>query len=54
MKNLNIKELKKIEGQLEKAKTELKELNNEDNQLVYDYVEYADILVKKLINPNNE
>ena len=29
--------------------SELKELNNEETQLAYDYIEYANILVKNLI-----
>lgn len=41
--------LKTVNRQLEKALTELKEVNNEENQLIYDYVEYANSLVKNLI-----
>ena len=45
-----MKKLKKIQNQLELAKSELAEINNDENQLVYDYVEYALILVNKLIS----
>jgi dsDNA-specific endonuclease/ATPase MutS2 len=41
--------LEKIQDQLEKAMSELKELNQEETQLAYDYIEYANILVKNLI-----
>ena len=42
-------DLEKIKDQLEKAMNELKELEVEETQLAFDYVEYANILVKKLI-----
>tara|TARA_R110000851_G_scaffold129082_1_gene261681 strand:+ start:457 stop:693 length:237 start_codon:yes stop_codon:yes gene_type:complete len=42
-------DLEKIQDQLEKAMSELKEMNNDETQLAFDYVEYANILVKKLI-----
>jgi tRNA(Ile2) C34 agmatinyltransferase TiaS len=42
-------DLKKIQDQLEKAMNELKELKVEETQLAYDYIEYANILVKNLI-----
>lgn len=42
-------DLEKIQDQLEKAMSELKELNQEETQLAYDYIEYANILVKNLI-----
>jgi hypothetical protein len=42
-------DLKKIQDQLGKAMSELKELNSDETQLAYDYIEYANILVKNLI-----
>lgn len=42
-------DLEKIQDQLEKAMSELKELNNNETQLAYDYIEYSNILVKNLI-----
>ena len=42
-------DLEKIQDQLEKAMSELKEMDNEETQLACDYIEYANILVKKLI-----
>lgn len=42
-------DLQKIQDQLEKAMSELRELNNDETQLAYDYIEYANILVKNLI-----
>ena len=45
-------DLQKIQDQLEKAMNELKELNVEDVELAHDYVEYANILVKKLTIPD--
>lgn len=42
-------DLQKIQDQLEKAMSELKEIDNEETQLAYDYIEYANILVKNLI-----
>ena len=42
-------DLEKIQDQLEKAMIELKELNKEETQLAYDYIEYSNILVKNLI-----
>jgi len=42
-------DLQKIQDQLEKAMSELKELEIEETQLTYDYIEYANILVKNLI-----
>lgn len=41
-------DFKKIQDQLEKAMNELKELNHDETQLAYDYIEYANILVKNL------
>lgn len=43
-----------IKNQLDKAIQELKDLNNEENQLVYGYVEYASVLVAELINEKNK
>ena len=42
-------DLEKIQDQLEKAMSELKTMDNEETQLVYDYIEYSNILVKNLI-----
>ena len=42
-------DLEKIQDQLEKAMNELKGLEVEETQLAYDYIEYANILVKNLI-----
>lgn len=43
-----MKKLKTIQNQLELAKEELSIINDDKNQLVYDYVEYALILVKQI------
>ena len=42
-------DLQKIQHQLEKAMKELNELDTDETQLAYDYIEYANILVKNLI-----
>lgn len=42
--------LKLIENQLIEAKKQLQGLDNEENQLAYDYVEYALILTKELLS----
>ena len=44
--------LELILDQLTKAENELKEINDEKNQLAFDYVEYSRILVKEIVNSN--
>ena len=44
--------LRTIQDQLEKAKEELINLNKDENQLIFDYVEYSIILIKQLNSSN--
>ena len=45
-----MEDLKKVKNQLQEAKDELKNINNPENQLIFDYVEYSLILINKIIN----
>jgi hypothetical protein len=42
------RKIKTIDNQLDEALGELKKLNNQDNELVYDYVFEASRLVKEI------
>lgn len=51
-KGLN--DLMKIQQQLSKAMIELKSIDNEENQLVYDYIEHSNILIQNLTLHNHD